>query len=176
MKCTLLFRVFQSIFHAYGHPAILSTHPTTLEITTNHELTHRGDCVVAVKSSSAIQDLPVDLKRILSSSSGQGRLRLQVGPFEFTVEGKGDPRLTFSHKTDLVVRKSGFISDRTLMINADKSSIDIPRDMVRLLQDPTNRVRVEISATDPGRLSGRPRPAISLEPLRELCEFPKLVL
>jgi hypothetical protein len=151
MKCALLFRVFHSIFQAYGHPAILSTHPTTLEITTSHELTHRGDCVVAVKSSSAVRNLSEDLKQALTSASGRGRLRLQVGPFEFTVEGKGDPRLTFSHETDLVVRKSGFISDRTLMIHADKSSIDIPRDMVRLLQDPTNRVSVEISATDAGR-------------------------
>jgi hypothetical protein len=151
MKCALLFRVFHSIFHAYGHPAILSTHPTTLEITTSHELTHRGDCVVAVKSSSAVRNLSEDLRKALTSASGRGRLRLQVGPFEFTVEGKGDPRLTFSHETDLVVRKSGFISDRTLMIHADKSSIDIPRDMVRLLQDPTNRVSVEISATDAGR-------------------------
>ena len=150
MKRSLTFRVFQSIFHAYGHPAILSTHPTTLEITTNHELTHRGDCVVAVKSTSAVQDLTLDLKRVLSSSSGRGQLRLQVGPFEFTVEGKGDPRLTFSHETDLVVRKSGFISDRTLMIHADKSSMDMPRDMVRLLQDPTSRVTVEISAIDGG--------------------------
>ncbi len=68
------------------------------------------------------------------------------------VDGRGDPRLTFSHETDLVVRKSGFISDRTLMIHADKSSMDIPRDMVRLLQDPTSRVTVEISAIDGGRL------------------------
>src|SRR5438445_5667125 len=152
MKRSHLFRVYHSIFQAYGHPAILSTHPTTLEITTSHELTHRGDCVVAVKSSSAVRDLPVGLKRVLSSSSGRGRLRLQVGPFEFTVEGRGDPRLSFSHQTDLVVRKSGFISDRTLMIHANKSSIDIPPDLLRVLQDATSRVTVEISATDAGRL------------------------
>ncbi len=91
MKCSHIFWVFHSIFHAYGHPAILSTHPTTLEITTSHELTHRGDCVVAVKSSSAVRDLPVGLKRVLSN-------------------------------------------------------------MVRLLQDPTARVTVEISAIDRGRL------------------------
>ena len=152
MKCSHIFWVFHSIFHAYGHPAVLSTHPTTLEITTSHELTHRGDCVVAVKSSSAVRDLPVGLKRVLSSSSGRGRLRLEVGGIEFMVEGRGDPRLTFSHQTDLVVRKSGFISDRTLMTHTDKSSMDIPRDMVRLLQDPTARVTVEISAIDRGRL------------------------
>ena len=107
---------------------------------------------MAVKSSSGVRDLPEDLKRVLSSSSGRGRLALRVGPFEFTVEGRGDPRLTFLHEMDLVVRKSGFISDRTLMILADKSSIDIPRGMVRLLQDPIRRVTVEISATDAGRL------------------------
>ncbi len=152
MKRSDLFRVFHSIFHAYGHPAILSTHPTTLEITTSHELTRRGDCIVAVKSPSAVRNVPEDLKRVLSSSSGRGRLRLQVGRFEFAVEGKGDPRLTFSHETDLVVRKSGFISDRTLMIHTDKSSMDIPREMVRLLQDPTCRVTVEISAIDGGQL------------------------
>ena len=144
--------VFPSIFHAYGHPAILSTHPSTLEITTTHELTRRGDCVVAVKSSGAVRNLPEDLKRVLSSSRGRARLALRVGPFEFTLEGRGDPRLTFSHDTDLVVRKSAFISDRTLMIHADKSSIDIPRDMVRLLQDANNSVTVEISATDAGLL------------------------
>ena len=152
MKLSRLFGVFPSIFHACGHPAILSTHPRTLEITTSHELTRRGDCVVAVKSSSAVRNLPEDLKRVLSSSRGRGRLALRVGPFEFTVEGRGDPRLTFLHDTDLVVRKSAFISDRTLMIHADKSSIDIPRDMVRLLQDANNKVTVEISATDAGLL------------------------
>jgi uncharacterized protein len=103
-----------------------------------------------VKSSGAVRSLPEDLKLVLSSSSGRGRLALRVGPFEFAVEGRGDPRLSFSHETDLVVRKSGFISDRTLMILANKSSMDIPREMVRLLQDPTNRVTVEISATDAG--------------------------
>ena len=152
MKLSRLFRMSLSIFHACGHPAILSTHPSTLEITTSHELTRRGDCVVAVKSSSAVRHLPEDLKRVLSSSRGRGRLALRVGPFEFTVEGRGDPRLTFLHDTDLVVRKSAYISDRTLMIHADKSSMDIPRDMVRLLQDSNNMVTVEISATDGGLL------------------------
>lgn len=150
MKRSHLIEVFPSIFHAYGHPAILSTHPGTLEITTSRELTRRGDCIVAVKSSGAVRNLPEDLKRALSNSSGRGRLALRVGPYEFTVEGRGDPRLTFQHDTDLVVRKSAFISHRTLMIHSDKSSMDIPRDMVRMLQDPKNIVTVEISVIDLG--------------------------
>src|SRR5260370_11605796 len=152
MKRLRSFMVFLSIFPASGHPAVLSTLPSTLEITTSHELTRRGDCVVAVKSSSAVRNLPEDLKRVLSSSRGRGRLALRVGPFEFTVEGRGDPRLTFLHDTDLVVRKSAFISDRTLMIHAHKSSIDSPQEMLRLIQDANNSVTVEISATHAGLL------------------------
>ncbi|TMI58912.1 DUF371 domain-containing protein, partial [Candidatus Bathyarchaeota archaeon] len=38
-------------FHAFGHPRILSTHPTTIEITRSQNLTIRGDCVIGVKSS-----------------------------------------------------------------------------------------------------------------------------
>src|SRR5207249_11782896 len=121
MKRSHLFRVYHSIFQAYGHPAILSTHPTTLEITTSHELTHRGDCVVAVKSSSAVRNLSVDLKRVLSSSSGRGQLRLQGGPFECTVEGNGDPRRTFSHETDLRGGKSGGLAARSVMTDANRA-------------------------------------------------------
>lgn len=68
-----------------------------------------------------------------------------VGRFEFEVHGRGDPRLLLSHPTDLVIRRSGFVSDRTLMIHADKSAADLPRGMVRLLQDPRNSVTIEIS-------------------------------
>src|SRR5260370_12736715 len=103
MKRLRSFRVFPSIFHAYGHPAILSTHSSTLEITTSHELTRRGDCVVAVKSSSAVRNLPEDLKRVLSNSNARVRLALRVGTFEFNVERTGDPRPTFSHASAVVV-------------------------------------------------------------------------
>src|SRR2546425_3411452 len=108
MERSRLFRVFPLIIHAYGHPAILSTHPSTLEITTSHELTRRGDCVVAVKSSSAVRHLPEDLKRDPSSSSAKSRLALRVGPFEFTAESRGVPRRTFLHDTDFVFSKSAF--------------------------------------------------------------------
>jgi len=49
-----------------------------------------------------------------------------------------------------VVRRSGFISDRTLMIHADKAASDLPREMVRMLKDRRNSVSIEISATASG--------------------------
>ncbi|HIG98004.1 TPA: DUF371 domain-containing protein, partial [Candidatus Woesearchaeota archaeon] len=42
------------IFTAHGHPNILATHRTTLEITKDSELTTRGNCVVAVAADFSL--------------------------------------------------------------------------------------------------------------------------
>jgi uncharacterized protein len=96
-----------------------------------------------------LPEFPEDLKETLTQPRSKGSLILSTDHFTFKVEGSGDPRLTFSHLTDMVVRKSRFISDRTLLVSADKSAADLPRGMVRLLQDPRCSVIVEISATTP---------------------------
>ncbi len=44
----------------------------------------------------------------------------------------------------MVVRKSGFVSDRTLLVNSDKAARDIPRGLIRLLQKPEERVAIEL--------------------------------
>lgn len=54
--------------------------------------------------------------------------------------------MSFDHPKDIVVRKSGFLSDRTLMVYANKAAIDIPRKIVRMLQNSGERVIIEISA------------------------------
>jgi hypothetical protein len=133
-------------FCAYGHPAILSTHPTTLEITTEEQVTSRGDCIVAVRSTCSLRDLPLGIKKLLSHQNGRGRLTIRVRDMSFSVEGVGGKGLSFDHPKDIVVRKSGFLSDRTLMVYANKAAIDIPRKIVRMLQNSGERVIIEISA------------------------------
>ncbi len=100
-----------------------------------------------------LNDMPRTITKVLSTPSGRARLTLRVDSLLFTVEGRGARGLSFSHPTDLVVRKSGFVSDRTLMVHADKAAIDIPRELVKLLRDPKKRVTIEISALTP---AGRP--------------------
>jgi hypothetical protein len=137
-------------FHAYGHPAVLSTHPSTIEITKETHLSAKGDCIVAVNSSAGPADLSADLRRALRRPSTKAQLILKVGRFQFTVEGEGAPELTLSHPTDFVIRKSGFVSDRTLIIHANRAAKDIPREMVKLLQDPTSKLTVEILTVSTG--------------------------
>ncbi len=133
------------VFYAQAHDTISATHPTTLEITKDDRLTQRGDCIVAVKSSKGLCDLPPALKRVLSTPDGMARLTVRVGMVSFSLEGRGAQGLTFSDPAEIVVRKSGFVSDRTLMVLANRGAGDIPREMVKLLQDPKNRVTIEIS-------------------------------
>lgn len=134
-------------FRAKGHPSVLSTHPTTIEVTKEIDLTPKGDCIVAVCSGIGARDLPDAVRLALSRSDTAAKVVFGVGQFEFTVHGEGHPGLTLSHPTDLVIRRSGFVSDRTLMIHADKSAVDLPRDMVRLLQDPRRTVTIQVSTS-----------------------------
>ncbi len=133
-------------FYARGHPSVSSTHPTTLELTKDTGLGKNGDCIIAVGCSVGLRDLPEPMKNALSSGACRARLTLRVDVHQFAVEGRGAHGLTLSHPTDIVVRKSGFVSDRTLMVLADSAAADIPRSFVELLQDPRRKVLVELVA------------------------------
>src|SRR3989454_11391928 len=101
-------------FHAFGHPRILSTHPTTIEITRSQNLTIRGDCVIGVKSSHGLGDFPDEIKRLLADNSGRGRLEMRVRDEIVYVEGRGANGLRFLIFTRLWWGRRGFGSDETL--------------------------------------------------------------
>ena len=132
-------------FYARGHQAVLSTHPTTLELTKEVDLGKNGDCIVAVGSSVGLRELPEPMRNALSSQACIAHLTLKIDSYRFVIEGHGAHGLTFSHPTDMVVRKSGFISERTLMVQADRAAADLPRSLVKLLQDPNRRLSVELA-------------------------------
>ena len=132
-------------FHARGHPAVSSTHPTTLELTKEAALSRNGNCIIAVGSSAGLIDLPDAMKNALRSEACRARLSLVLEDHRFSIEGDGAKGLTFSHPTDIVVRRSGFISDRTLMVHADRAAADLPRSLVGLLRDPGRKILVELA-------------------------------
>ena len=122
-----------------GHENIRSNHKKTIEITKEHELTVRGDCIIGVNASSSCFDLPDSFKEKLRDSKSKVQFSIKVAEHEFIVEGRGHPDLTFSHKEDIVIRKSDFVSPRTLAVKCDKASDLLPREMVQLLQNPKAR-------------------------------------
>lgn len=119
-----------------GHENIRSTHQKTIEITKESKLSTRGDCIIGVKASSSCFDLPVSLKEKLQNSNTEVRFSIKVDNHEFIIKGRGHEDLILTHKEDIVIRKSSFVCPRTLAINCDKTSDLIPREMIKLLQNP----------------------------------------
>jgi len=119
----------------FGHPNVQSLHGKTVEITKDEHLTLKGDCIIGVRSSKACADLDETLRRKLSSNGSVVKIEIIVGSEYFVVNGRGDERFTLENPHDIVIRKTNFVCPRTISIGCDKASSDLPRDMVRKLQD-----------------------------------------
>ncbi len=136
------------IFRAWGHPNIRASHRTTLMITKEEEVTPRGDCVVAVAAEKGLKDLSSQVKEAIRREGAKISLFLEAEDLIFKVSGFGDPRLPLSHPTDIVVRKSGYICGRTLMVKADKAASDIPSPLLKLLRKVDQEVIIRLIVKD----------------------------
>ncbi|MFH0897695.1 MAG: DUF371 domain-containing protein [Candidatus Bathyarchaeota archaeon] len=132
-------RVFEEI-EAWGHPNVTARNRTTFEVTKEDQLTRRGDCIIAINASKGARDLNEELKKLVKREDAEITVIIEVGPYREMVKGKGNTGLTLNHATDLVIRKSNYICDRTLMVGADNVAIDFSRDMVKKLQKQSQKV------------------------------------
>lgn len=132
--------------YARGHPNILATHKSTLEITKENYLTKRGDCVIGISANKSVADLNPVVKEIIKTPRSKITLILESEGIRDEVHGSGDPRLILSNPISMVVRKSSYISDRTLIIYSDKAAIDIRRDLINVLRDIRSLLKVTIIA------------------------------
>ena len=123
---------------ARGHPNISAKHKTTLEITKDGELTKRGDCIIGVRAEKSISEISDKVKNHLKMGR-KAKITISLPDYglEEVIIGLGSKRMTFEHPTDIVVRKSSFVCGRTLLIEANKAAIDLNREMVELLKDPS---------------------------------------
>lgn len=128
----------------FGHKNILSTHPRTLEITKEENLTLNGDCIIGVRANKACYDIRVDLKEKLKSKNIYIEFELIVEPYSVSFSGKGNSGLLLTDKHDIVLRKSKFVCGRTICINSSIAAIDIPRQIVDLLKDPNKEAFIRI--------------------------------
>ena len=119
----------------YGHHNVRSMHAKTIEITRDEDLSLRGDCIVGVCASKGCSDLDERVKQKLKSNESFVKIEIIVDNELFALTGRGDERLTLQNPHDIVIRKTHFVCPRTMSVMCSKASNDIPRQMVRLLQD-----------------------------------------
>ena len=133
------------VITAYGHSLIRSTHKTTFAITKEKHLTERGDCIVAVRSDIAVSDLSRDFKEAATKPDSEITITIEAGEEKETIKAKGDPRLSLTNSTDIVVRKSSYVCNRTLAVQADKAAADLSRRLIENLRNPNQMVKLTLT-------------------------------
>jgi hypothetical protein len=129
---------------AYGHENIQATHPSTLMFTKEKHLSKAGDCVVAVAADKAVADLSRELKEKLKKPKAKLTITIEAGGLTQLINASGSPKLVLTNRTDMVIRKSAYTSDRTLAVHADKSSKDLPREFVEKLKNPEQKIKISL--------------------------------
>jgi len=119
---------------AKGHGNITARHKTTLQITKDAHISRRADCVVGVLADKALVDLSSEVRAALRTNDAEVRFTMFTGHAHEVVTGFGSADLAQSDANDIVVRKSGFRSGRTLMLGADKAAADLDRRFVEKLK------------------------------------------
>jgi hypothetical protein len=133
------------IILGYGHENIQATHKTTFEITKEAQLSRRGDCIIAVSANKTMTDFSSEFKENLHKEKAKIIILIEAGDAAEVVNAFGSPRLILTHPTNMVVRKSNYICNRTLAIQADKAACDLPRKLVEKLKNPKQRVKITLT-------------------------------
>lgn len=132
-------------FQAIGHSNIQAIHPTTLMFTKDVHVSKNGDCIVAMTADKSVADLSVQFKEELRKPNAKITIIIEAGDFKEEIRALGSPKLCLCHPTDMVIRKSDYICNRTLAICSDKSSSDLPRTFVDKLRDPDQKVTITLT-------------------------------
>ena len=130
---------------AFGHTNIQAIHPTTVMFTKDKHVSKNGDCIVAVAADKALAGLSPEFKDALRQPNAKLTIIIEVDGIKEHINAAGSPKLVLTHPTDMVVRKSDYISDRTLAVHADKASSDLPRPFIEKLQNPEQEVKITLT-------------------------------
>ena len=113
-------------------------------LTKEKHLSATGDCIVAVSSDKAAMDLSPAFKDALRKPNAKVAIIIEADGLTAQINASGSPKLILTHPTDMVIRKSDYISNRTVAIYADKSSNDLPRELIQKLKNPKQKISITL--------------------------------
>ena len=132
----------------YGHPNVLGLHPRAIEITKDSYLTKSGDCIIGINSNKACRDIDPKLKKLIQNDDIKIKFEFTVEGSTFRVFGCGNRNLTLANNNDIVIRTTNFVCPRTLSVRCDRSSNNIPREIISYLQKKNTKGILTISVDD----------------------------
>ena len=119
---------------ANGHVNITATHSTAFEITCENYITPRGNCIIGCRASKPIQKLSDNLKNVLRTENSIILIILNCEDIYDYVICYGSKDLILNDEKRLIVRKSTYVDQATLCINANKAAKDINRTLIEKLR------------------------------------------
>ena len=122
-------------FTAYGHPNISSEHKVSFEFTTDKFVTKTGDCIVGIKASFELEKLKglMKYKHI--------HIELRCNGYTEIITAIPNPGFNSAH--EIVVRKTDFLSERTLGIRSDKAASDFSPEFKKAIKE-GNEIKIRI--------------------------------
>ena len=85
-----------------------------------------------------------EFKTAIRNKNAELTIAIEANEEKEVAHAFGSFQLSLAHLTDLVVRKSDFICDRTLAIKADSAAKDFSRDLVKKLQNSKQEVIITL--------------------------------
>jgi hypothetical protein len=137
----------KEVIFGYGHENIKATHRTTLEITKDRHIFSEGDCIIVVAADKALADLSPEFKESLRKPNAKLIMLIEAGETAERLTAYGREQLPLAHSSDLVVRKSDYVCNRTLAVHADKAAIDLSRELVEKLKNPKQKVKITLETS-----------------------------
>jgi hypothetical protein len=138
----------EEVVFGYGHENIQATHKTTLEFTKEEHLSRNGDCIVVVAADKALSDLTSEFKEQMRKSTARLIVTIEADGITEKVKAWGSRQLILNHPTDIVIRKSGYVCNRTLAVHADKAAQDLSRELVRKMKNNEQKVKITLKVSN----------------------------
>jgi len=132
-------------FNAYGHPSVLGTHKNTIEFTKDKEISLKGDCIIGVNADFDLSDI-----RNLINKSAHYKVSITIEALgskkiKETIIAEINPDFRSYH--EIVIRKTDFVSGRTLATKADKACNDLNKELISFLKEKKNKIRVVLGTS-----------------------------
>jgi len=134
----------REVIFGCGHKNIQATHKTTLEFTKDTHLSKKGDCIVTVAAGKALVDLSAEFKENLRKPHAKLTIIIEADGIIEQLNAHGSPQLILAHPTDMVVRKSDYVCNRTLAVHADKAAQNLSRELMEKLKNPQQKVKITL--------------------------------
>ena len=138
-------KLITEVVFGRGHENVSAMHPTTVEFTRDSHLSKNGDCILIVEADKGLPEFSREFKEALRKPQAKIVIKIEADGESDEIRAQGRPGLSLTHPFEMVLRKSEYVSERTLGVCADKAAKDLNRDLVRKLQNPKQRAKITLT-------------------------------